>query len=105
MATVLITGANRGIGLALARHYNQKRYQVIGVCRQSDDVLEACCHDVISGIDIQSDEAIKCLIDTVADRPIDLLINNAGILLDEQLDALDVSSIQQQFEVNALGPL
>ena len=105
MPTVLITGANRGIGLALARHYWQHRCSVIGVCRQSDKALEACCHHVISGIDLQSDDAVKCLTDALADRRIDLLISNAGILQDEQLGSLDIASIEQQFQVNTLGPL
>ena len=87
MPTVLITGANRGIGLALARHYSQYNYNVIGVCRQTNEALDACCSDVISDIDIQSDEAVKCLTDVLADHPIDLLISNAGILEDEQLNA------------------
>ena len=103
--TLLITGANRGIGLALARHYWQHRCSVIGVCRQSDKALEACCHHVICGIDLQSDDAVKCLTDALADRRIDLLISNAGILQDEQLGSLDIASIEQQFQVNALGPL
>ena len=105
MPTVLITGANRGIGLALARHYSQYNYNVIGVCRQTNEALDACCSDVISDIDIQSDEAVKCLTDVLADHPIDLLISNAGILEDEQLNALDIASIERQFQVNALGPL
>ena len=105
MPTVLITGANRGIGLALARHYWQHRCSVIGVCRQSDKALEACCHHVISGINLQLDDAVKCLTDALADRRIDLLISNAGILQDEQLGSLDIASIEQQFQVNALGPL
>ena len=105
MPTVLITGANRGIGLALARHYWQHRCSVIGVCRQSDKALEACCHHVISGIDLQSDDAVKCLTDALADRRIDLLISNAGILQDEQLDSIDFDSIERQFQVNALGSL
>ncbi len=105
MPTVLITGANRGIGLALARHYWQHHCSVIGVCRQWDKALEACCHDVIDSIDLKSDDAVKCLTVALADRRIDLLISNAGILQDEQLDSLDIASIEQQFQVNALGPL
>ena len=105
MLIVLITGANRGIGLALARYYWQHHCSVIGVCRQSNKALEACCDDVISGIDLQSNDAIRCLTEGLADRRIDLLISNAGILQDEQLGSLDIASIEQQFQVNALGPL
>ena len=60
---------------------------------------------MIGGIDLQSDDAVRCLTDALADRRIDLLISNAGILQDEQLGSLDIASIEQQFQVNALGPL
>ena len=105
MQTVLITGANRGIGLAFARYYCQVDCNVIGVCRHSNEMLDACAHTVIDGVDLQSDDAIKLLCEALADRPIDLLISNAGILQDEQLDSLDLVSIEKQFQVNALGPL
>ncbi len=105
MQTVLITGANRGIGLAFARYYYQLNCNVIGVCRHSNEKLDACAHAVIDGVDLQSDDAIKLLCEALADRPIDLLISNAGILKDEQLDSLDLVSIEKQFQVNAIGPL
>ncbi|MEE3240834.1 MAG: SDR family oxidoreductase [Pseudomonadota bacterium] len=105
MQTVLITGANRGIGLALARHYFKLNFNVIGVCRHSSEMLNACTHNVIDGIDLNFNDAVKSLSDSLSEIPIDLLISNAGILQDEQLDSIDFDSIERQFQVNALGSL
>ena len=52
MPTVIITGANRGIGLAFAQLYSQQNYRVIGVCRHSSSALERCAHEVIDQIDV-----------------------------------------------------
>ena len=51
-STVLITGANRGVGLALARHYQQAGWRVIGVCRRGSDELSEVASRVIDGIDV-----------------------------------------------------
>lgn len=46
-STVVITGANRGVGLALAEQYHQAGWRVIGVCRESSDALQAAAERVI----------------------------------------------------------
>jgi NAD(P)-dependent dehydrogenase (short-subunit alcohol dehydrogenase family) len=62
--------------------------------------------EVVDGVDVTSHTGVQRLAKAVADRSIDLLINNAGILLwGDQLDTLDFEGIRKQFEVNALGPL
>lgn len=103
--TVVITGANRGIGLELTKWYLSQSWQVIAVCRQSSTELDALDVNVISNIDIADPESVKQLTKAVASYEIDLLINNAGILRDEQLGYLDFDSIQAQFSVNTLGAL
>lgn len=101
-----MTGANRGIGLALTRELSQRGYQVLAACRKPTPALSALAVEVAAGVDVTETAGIERLAAAVGDRNIDLLINNAGILRwGDQLDALDVDGIRSQFEVNALGPL
>ncbi len=104
-ASVLITGANRGIGLSLAQHYCNSGCAVIALCRHSSPALEASGAAVIDGFDVTDDSAIAQLSKQLGDTRLKLLINNAGILQNEVLGAIDYPSIEQQFAVNALGPL
>ena len=102
----VVTGANRGIGLALTRELSQRGYHVLAACRKPTPALSALPVEVTEGIDVTEAAGIERLAAAVGDRNIDLLINNAGILRwGDQLDALDVNGIRTQFEVNALGPL
>ena len=102
---VVITGANRGIGLELARHYAQEGCEVIGVCRQSSDDLVDVAAQVIDGVDVTTDAGIEKLKAGLAGKSISLLINNAGLLQDEQLGSIDFDSIRVQMEINAYAPL
>jgi NAD(P)-dependent dehydrogenase (short-subunit alcohol dehydrogenase family) len=105
MATVLITGANRGIGLELCRQMKARGDQVIAACRTPSPALEALGVRVEPGVDVGSDEAVAALDQRLGDTKLDILINNAGILTLESLDDLDFDRIRRQFEINSLGPL
>ena len=105
MATVLITGANRGIGLEMARQYAARGDTVIAACRRTSPDLDALGVEVVEGVDVASDEAVEILTKAVGGRPLDRLVNNAGILERTSLDHLDFPSIERQFRVNAIGPL
>lgn len=105
MKTALITGANRGIGLALCKTYLAQGWKVIGVCRTASPELTESGARVIAGVDVTDPEALAQLADTLAGKPIDLLINNAGIFLNETLGEIDYNNIQQQFLINAEAPL
>lgn len=106
MQRVLITGANRGIGLELARLYAGRGWGVIGVCRQPSPELEAVAEKVIDGVDVTDPAGISRIVDGLRDaEAIDLLINNAGLLQDEQLGSIDFDSIRTQMEINAYAPL
>ncbi|MBH92993.1 MAG: short-chain dehydrogenase [Marinobacter sp.] len=102
---VVITGANRGIGLELARHYAAEGCEVIGVCRQSSEELAGVAGQVIDGVDVTTDAGIDKLKSGLAGKSISLLINNAGLLQDEQLGSIDFDSIRTQMEINAYAPL
>jgi len=103
--TVVITGASRGIGLSFCQYYQAKGFEVYAVCRQASETLSALGIKIIEGVDISVSKDVEKLKRTLKGVKVDLLINNAGILRDETLGDLNFESIQQQFEVNALGPL
>ncbi|MDN3555155.1 SDR family oxidoreductase [Halomonas maura] len=105
MPTVLITGANRGVGLALARHYHGEGWHVIGACRTPSPQLDAVAERVIDGIDVTSPADVARLAAALDGRRLDVLINNAGMLHDEALGELDFAAIRAQMEINAYAPL
>jgi NAD(P)-dependent dehydrogenase (short-subunit alcohol dehydrogenase family) len=105
MSTVLVTGANRGIGLEFCRQLQARGDQVIAVCRTPSPELEALGVRIEAGVDLTSEAAIAHLVEQLADVPLDGVILNAGILEATSLEALDPESVRRQFEVNALAPL
>ena len=105
MATVLITGTNRGIGLELARQYSERGDDVIAACRSTSDNLDATGADVIDGIDVADDAGVSRLVDALDGRRIDVLINNAGILRPDSLANVDYDTMAEQYQVNTIGPL
>lgn len=105
MSKVLVTGANRGIGLELCRQLKDRGDELIAVCRSAGDALNSLDLRVIEGVDVSSGASVSALRDQLVNERLDWLINNAGILAVETLDSLDFETIEQQFRVNALGPL
>lgn len=108
MQTTLVTGANRGIGLALVQHLRARGDHVIAVCRRPGDALAATGAQVEAGIDVGDDAALAALAGRLDGRRIDLLVLNAGVLSREAYGAIDgagFDAMRHQFEVNALGPL
>lgn len=106
MGVVVITGANRGIGLELARQMAARGAAVVAICRKSSEELDAVSGvRVESGIDVTTDAGIAELPSRIGDEPIDVLINNAGLLEVDYLGNIDADSIRRQFEVNSLAPV
>lgn len=106
MATVIITGANRGIGLELARQMHARGDHVIAAVRKTSAELSDLDIEIHDGVDVTDDESVARLAAALEGRDIDLLVNNAGILLArESIEDLNWDGIRQQFEVNTLGPL
>jgi NAD(P)-dependent dehydrogenase (short-subunit alcohol dehydrogenase family) len=105
MKHVVISGANRGIGLELARHYQNEGWRVTGVCRETSPELDGYSAQVIEGVDVARAESLERLVASLQGQTIDLLINNAGLLHDDILGSLDIESLRLQMEVNAFAPL
>jgi len=103
---ILITGANRGIGLALTQKYQARGDVVYAVCRKaSPDLLALKNVHVIDGIDVTQDQDLITLQGALKNVTLNVLINNAGIMSEETLGYINFSDVLQQFNVNAVGPL
>lgn len=105
MKTVIITGANRGIGLAFAKYYQAHQWRAVTLCREASEALKATGAEVHEGVDVTASNIQDVLGQKLAGYNVDLLINNAGILRDESLGELNFDTMREQFEVNSLGPL
>jgi short-subunit dehydrogenase len=103
---IVITGANKGIGLELAKAYQTKGEKVFALVRKSSKELDAIDGiTVIQNIDLGTVKDFSVLDGVLSSVHIDILINNAGILTKESLGQIDYDQVQNQFLVNAIGPL
>ncbi|RJX26531.1 MAG: SDR family oxidoreductase [Desulfurivibrio sp.] len=111
--TILITGANRGIGLELARVFVQRGWGVIACCRRPDEAaeLQAIAAGSQGGLtirqlDVTSDVEINSLAESLRGRAIAILFNNAGILGPEEQDygVLAEEEWLTVFRVNTIAP-
>ena len=115
MKTTLITGANRGIGLELARQYAAAGWSVLACSRDPDrsDALNKLAaqfpeHANVYALDVADHAQIERLAKLLADESIDLLINNAGIYPDSDKKGFgytDYAEWEQAFRVNTMAPL
>jgi NAD(P)-dependent dehydrogenase (short-subunit alcohol dehydrogenase family) len=112
--TVLITGSSRGLGLELARQYAAAGWRVIATARDPDDAAElralaASDPDVgIETLDVLDAGELRTLAGKLAGVPIDVLINNAGVLGSQRaqtLGSLDYAEFEQVMAVNVYAPL
>lgn len=103
--TVVVTGANRGIGLALVEYYRQRGDRVLGVCRRSSQELADSGAEVVEGVDLADADVGEKLRRRLHGIKVDLLVNNAGILHVEKLGHIDQAAMKEQFQINALAPL
>lgn len=103
---VAITGANRGIGLALVKEYKENGLDVIALCRKSSDELNKILGiTIVEDIDVTKENIGTKLAEKIDKNSVDIFINNAGILKSDSWDDLELSEIEKQFRVNTLGPI
>ena len=105
--TVLITGANRGLGLEFARQYSAAGWTVIGTARRPSQANDLEALDVeILELDVADRDSIAALAAALEGRAVDMLINNAGIFPRvSQIEQVDADDYQQTLIVNTLGPV
>ena len=113
MTTIIVTGANRGIGLELVKQYCNRNYQVIGTYRD-----EAISGELISmsrnldnlkvySLDVSSDQSLKDFSSKLGETPIDIFINNAGVYgpRDSSFNNVDEKNWIPVFQTNTIAPL
>ena len=105
--TVLITGANRGLGLEFARQYGEAGWRVIGTAREPGDAEELEALGVrVMQLDVASQQSVDELAAALDDEPIDLLINNAGIFPRVgKIAEIDFDDYNRTLAVNTVGPV
>jgi NAD(P)-dependent dehydrogenase (short-subunit alcohol dehydrogenase family) len=110
MPTVLITGANRGLGLEFARQYAADGWRIIATCRDPEKAIKLAKVEgdvTIHQLDVANFDAIKTLAQELDSESIDLLLNNAGIIGAKpwQFGDTDYQSWAETIATNAMGPL
>ncbi len=113
MSNVLITGANRGIGLELAKQYAADGDRVFAFCRspQSAEALRALPAGsggrvTVHPMDVGDEDSIRAAAKSLGDQPVDILINNAGTRGGDKqsLEEIDTADWLDAFRVMTIGP-
>lgn len=114
MATVLITGANRGIGLEMTREYSARGDRVLACCRDAEAATDlagiARQADVrVLEVQVTNGPSVARLAQTLEGEAIDLLINNAGTVgpdrASQSATRMDFEGWAEAFEVNTMAPV
>jgi NAD(P)-dependent dehydrogenase (short-subunit alcohol dehydrogenase family) len=113
MASVLVTGSNRGLGLEWCRQYAEADWRVFSTCRHPEtadalrDLEKRHPQLSVHRLDVTRPESVYALRAELQNESIDLLVNNAGVYLEKYVPTatLRYDEWQQTLEVNALSPL
>ncbi|AQA03514.1 retinol dehydrogenase [Mycobacterium sp. MS1601] len=106
MASVLVTGASRGIGKAVTVHLAQRGWQVFAGVRRSEDAAQ---FDATAGVtplqlDITDTDQVAALQDELPER-LDAVVNNAGVAVGAPLEAVPIAELRRQLDVNVVGQI
>ena len=101
---IVITGANRGIGLALVQQYVAISDSVFAICRNSSVELNSISGvTIIEGIDVTKDLDLRQLRETLGDIDIDILINNAGTNFPEHFTKVKKKNMEYMVKLNTIS--
>ena len=102
----LVTGANRGIGLALARLLSRRGDRVIAACREPGKARDlAKLTTRLERLDVADEKSVAALAARIEGEPLDVLINNAGIGKGgATFERLSMKEFEETFRVNSIGP-
>lgn len=105
--TIVVTGANRGLGLELCRRFAARGDRVIGTARDPEAATALRELDVrVEALDVSDRASVDALASRLGGEAVDVLLNNAGAGVGRgSLGSLDEGEIRRLFEINALGPL
>lgn len=106
MKTVVITGANKGIGFATVKKFLEADWSVIATYRETSIPVEHASLVKVR-LDLASSESITTTVEEIKKRGaiIDVLINNGGILLDNHDDGIDLQKVRKTFDVDLFGTI
>lgn len=107
MTTVLVVGADRGIGRAICLQLNERGDQVIAACLGDGAELQALGIRAQPHVDVTSDSAVERMAGRLNSEKIrlDVVFHVAGVLSPDEFGKIDFNEVRRQFEINALGPL
>lgn len=107
MTLIVITGANRGLGLEFARQFSSAGHEVVGTARNPVAAADLRNLNVeVQGLDVTREDSCQRFAESLGDRPVDILINNAGVMgARGDLGDLDLAALLETIDVNALGPI
>ena len=111
MPTILITGANRGLGLEFARQYAADRWDIVAACRQpeqSAELKQLAAQNpaiVLHRLDVTDDKSVRSLADKLVGKPIDVLLHSAGIYprKGQHIGQIDYAGWHEAMETNLFG--
>ena len=110
MSTVLITGANRGLGYEFVKQYSENEFEVLACCRNRNnakelkELAETSNKIRVYELDVGNVKAIKSLSQQLQNEKIDVLINNAGIYRSSTVGNINYDEWVESFKVNTIAP-
>lgn len=104
MPSVLVTGANRGLGLEFVRQYSRDGWRVHAACRRPERLSELSADVTVHRLDVGSPEDISALAEALRGEALDVLVNSAGLYGGEQsLESIDYENWAEVMRINCIA--